>query len=335
MKLNKLNTLALSLLCGSLLFTSCNEDDATGASTLIVNDGVTGVVTTDFDSSVTINVDEFDEDAFTYSVTITEAQPVDIQISVKQIAGDATEDEDFTFDHTVVIPAYSLTAVGNIAIKNDVTVEGMEGFTLQIGDINTSNASIPTKTVSFTINNYLSADLDLTFNFDQDFSYQGDILSSCAIGYDMDYYVLDSSFNDTGIYDAADSGCPEHLTLSADGSLADGVYYIYYEIYDDGGLDNVYHDIFEIPTTVDYIRAGGITAGSFTQEAAFVPNSVSGNGDSEYVITIELNAGVFTLSNNNSDILATGKSNNRAKALASIKAARAKRANKIKNTRSL
>lgn len=329
MKKNKLNILALTLLCGGFLFTSCSEDDATGASTLIVNQGVSGNVVTDFDSSITVDVNEFDEETFTYTVTIDQTQPVDIHVSVKQIAGDATEGDDYDFSHEVVIPAYSTTATGSITILNDDTVEGVETFTLQIGDVNTSNASIPYKTVSFSINNWLSNDLDLAFNFNQDFYYQGGTLSTCAIGYDMDYYVFDAMGIDTGIYDAAASGCPERLSLSLDPAspnyLVDGVYYIYYDIYDDGGLSSAYHDVFEIPTMVEYLRAGGITEDTFDQEAAFVPTSTSGSGF-DYVMTIEVAAGQFIIKNSTDDVLASGRhANVRSNIEASILAARARK----------
>jgi hypothetical protein len=35
----------------------------------------------------------------------------------------------------------------------------------------------------------------------------------CGIGYDLDFYVLDANYNDTGNYQAAASGCPEVLTI--------------------------------------------------------------------------------------------------------------------------
>ena len=131
--------------------------------------------------------------------------------------------------------------------------------------------------------------------------------------------------NDTGIYDAASTGTsPESITIPNDGTLVDGEYYIFYDIYDDGGISGVYHDPFDIPVTVDYERCGGIAPNVFTQEAAFVANSTDGSG-SGYVMTVELSAGVFTIKDSADTTIASGKSSNKSKVEAAIKAAREKR----------
>lgn len=311
MKKNKLNYLLLSLLVTGAFFTSCNTDDATGDSTLIVADNVSGIVVTDFDSSATINVDELDEDVFTYTVTIDQAQPVDIHVHVVQTAGDATAGEDFEFDNDIVIPAYSTSATGSITILNDDTVEGMETFTLEIGD-RTANASVAIKSVSFSINNYESSELDLYLTFGKDFYFQGEDVSMCDFGYDMDYLVYDSTFSDVGNYTAATGACPaEHMSISVDPAnpnyLADGTYYVIGYIYDDAGLDVTYHDVFEIPTSVEYLRSGLITAGTFDQEEAFVPNSISGNNYESLVCIVEINNGIFTIKYSDDSQIASGR----------------------------
>jgi hypothetical protein len=137
----------------------------------------------------------------------------------------------------------------------------------------------------------------------------------------MDFYLLDSNFADTGIYDAAGSGCPaEHLTIDPT-VIADGTYYIFYDIYDTGnidggsnstsdGLNNTIHNPFTIPITVHYSRSGGIS-GNFVQESQFAPLSivVAGyqNPNSNFVVKIEKSNGVYTLSNSIPQVIATGK----------------------------
>jgi hypothetical protein len=315
----KLTFTAISLIT---LF-SCDNDDATGHSTTPATKNVNGVITTP--SNTTINVMEEDKGEYTYSVTLDKPQVVDIYVHVKQISGSATFGEDYEASD-IVIPAYATSASGTLKIKDDCTVEGVENFTLQIGDIKTSNATIPSKTISFTIGNNLSNNLDLAFHFDKDFTISGEDFSLCGIGYDIDYYLLDSDYNDTGIYDAATGNCTERLTLT-NGDLADGTYYIYYDIYETGninggtntstdGINAVYHDPMEIVTTVDYERCGGIDHATFTQEEDFVPSSTQATG-SDYVITVKLENGKFTLENSESIVLASGK-------MASIKDAVAK-----------
>ena len=297
-KIFKISLFALSL----VLLNSCDKDDATGASSTPATKNVNGVITTP--SNTTINVTEEDEGVYTYSVTLDKPQVVDIHVHVKQISGSATFGEDYEASD-IIIPAYATTATGTLKIKNDCTIEGVENFTLQIGDIRTSNATIPSKTVSFSISNTLSNDLDLTFNFDQDFKIGKDEYSLCEVGYDLDYYLLDADFNDTGIYDAATSNCTEHLVMKAN-ELADGTYYIYYDIYNNAGLPTVYHNPMDIVTTVEYERCGGIDHATFTQEEDFVPRSIQSSG-SDFVITVKLQNGKFTLENSESVVLATGK----------------------------
>ena len=309
----------VSLLSLSALFFSCDKDDATGDSTIDAVEGVTGVITVP--STTVIEVAEEDEETFNFSVTIDKPQVVDIHLRVQQISGSAHAGDDFEIPTEIVIPAYSTTASGTVKILSDCEAEGFEDFTIQIGDIATSNATIPSKTISFNIENVLKNDLDLTFAYNKNFTIAAVGYSLCQIGYDMDYYLLDADFNDTGIYDAATSACPaEHLTLTA-GDIADGTYYIFYDIYDDGNLSNAYHDPFTIPTLVSYERCGGINPANFPQEEAFVPKSIDGSG-SEYVITVKVNNGVFTLENSNESVIASGRNANKIKE--TIKAARAK-----------
>jgi hypothetical protein len=332
---NKINSLALLIVLSSLGFTSCdNNDDATGESTLIVNSGVTGAVasvTAGLSLTAVNNVNEFDENTYVYSVTLSKAQPVDVHVAVRQIAGTATEDADFEMDHTVVIPAYSTSATGSIKFLNDVYKEAEETLTIQIGDVSTSNASLAAKTISFSINNYVSTKLDLAFAFNHEFGIGfnnpyfsvGTIYNLCGVGYDMDFYLLDSSFADTGNYGAATGACVEKLSLNG-ATLANGTYYIVYDIYDDANLAATYHDAFDIPVTVTYGKAGAIDPATFLQEEAFVATSTDGTG-SDFVISFELLNGVFKVVDSNANVLATGRQNNVLKnAIAKAKANRNK-----------
>lgn len=323
MKNIKINLFALSLAMGSFLMTSCNEDDAKGDSVLETAYNVSGTIVTDFDSSAALTVNEADNETFTYTVTIDRPQAVDIHVKVSKVSGSATVGDDIEFDEDIVIPANSLTATGSITILDDLTPESLEDITLQIGDVTTSNAVVPAKNVTFNIVNNLSDSLDLTFNFNKSFSIAGTAYSIYGIQYDMDFYIFDASGNDTGIYDAATANMPEHVTIT-NGDLPDGVYTVYYDIYDDGGISGVYHDPFDIPITVDYIRGGGIAAGTFAQESDFAPNSTDGSG-SDFVMSFELSGGVFILRDSQDNVIASGKSAVNSKIKAAINAARAKK----------
>jgi len=308
--MNKFKKISLlSLLAISTMFVGCNEDDNTGASTIMATPDVSGDITVPF--AGVLNVNEADEETFNFSVTIDKPQVVDIHLRVAQTAGTAVAGEDFEIPTEIVIPAYATTASGTVKILDDCEVEGMEDFTIQISDVATSNAKIKAKTMSFTVNNTLSTDLELAFNFNKSFSISGTAYTLCAapVSYDMDFLVYESDFvTDTGVYQAATGNCVEALTFNDAQFPVDGTYHIFYNIYDDGGLTGVYHDPFDIPIRVDYSRCGGIAPGSLVIEDAYMPTSLSGNGTEDYLMTVTRTAGVFTITNSLNEVIATGKS---------------------------
>ncbi len=146
-------SLVLSFLSISLItITSCEkDDDGTGASTLEVASDVTGNVMLMAPLTATQIVKEAEVGVYEYKIELNKAQPVDIHVNVSKISGNAKEDDDFKFDHVVIIPAYSKSATGTIEILNDDLSEGQEDFTLQVGGVNTSNATLPSKNLTFSI----------------------------------------------------------------------------------------------------------------------------------------------------------------------------------------
>ena len=308
--MNKYKKIALfSLLTISTLLVSCDkEDKGTGNSTLKATSDVTATVAVPFTGVQ--NVNESAAPSYNFTITLDKPQVVPVVIAIKQISGSATLGEDYKAPESLIIPAYATSVSGKVEILNDDTVEGTENFVLQIGDITTANAKLAPKTMSFIINNFLSPNLDLTFNFDHKFTYAGTDYTLCQIGYDMDYYFLDANMNDTGVYDAAASGCPEKITVTPT-KLADGVYHIFANVYADGGLSGAgISPAFGVETTVDYVRKGGIAPGSFVQEAGFRPTSNSGAGTANYyVITLQKSGGVFTLKNSVPEVIASGRMN--------------------------
>ena len=310
----------------------CQNDDATGDSVLMVTKGIIGSTTLTAPLLATQNIieprssiDDGDETvSYSYTVNIDKPQVVPTLVNVKQISGSADSD-DFTFDDKLYIPAYATSVTGTITINGDVTVEGDEDFTLQIGDETTANSTLAPTTVKFSIKNYLSPDLEFTFGYNQPLPIPGTTgltLYNVFGGgnpYDMDYFVLDEAFNDTGLYEAASLAEPEKLIISdlmtnADGSanasyLADGTYYIFYSLYSDATLSTI-EDFtpVDVPTTVDYIRRGGIAPGTFVQEADFVPTTKATPGDTNFVISFTKLAGVYTLNNSIPQVIASGRS---------------------------
>jgi hypothetical protein len=290
-------------------FLSCDKEDNTGASTLKLTPDVKGTITLPFEGVK--DVRESDNESFTFTVKLDKPQVVDVVIKVKQISGTASkEDKDFEIPEKITIPAYETTATGKVKILKDIITEDEENFVIQIGDNSTANALIPSKTLSFNIKNDLSDNLVLEFNYNKEFSVEGVKYNLCGIRYDIDYYVLDSNLNDTGILDAAATNCIEKLTITPS-KLPDGTYFIYYDVFDDAKLSSSFHDPFKVPTTVKYSRVGGINPGEFVQQDTNAPKSIDGNGKKGYVVTIEKNAGVYTLKNDIPEVIASGKMNSK------------------------
>ncbi len=146
-----INKFGFALLLSSFLFISCDDSgDATDYSNLIVAEDVMGTITLNTPLTNSQTVREGDQGVYTYTVTLDKPQAVDIHVSVLQVAGDA-DDHDFEFDHEIIIPAYSTSASGQIKILNDDEDEETETFTLRVSNANTSNASIVSQDLSFTI----------------------------------------------------------------------------------------------------------------------------------------------------------------------------------------
>ncbi|MBA4153744.1 MAG: hypothetical protein C0512_05300 [Flavobacterium sp.] len=331
MKKNKFNILLLTFLMAGFTFTSCeNEDDATGDSVVIVNSGAAAIeaVTPGLVFSATNNVNEGGIDrTLEYAVTLQDVQPVDIYVTVTLASGDAVEGDDFDFDHSVRIPAFTKRGVGTVIIYGDGETESTETFTLKIGDFNDPNVSFPGANLAFNITDF--GDLNLVLDWNTTFEFSGISLTLCDIGYDVDYYLLDAEGNDVSGFQAATGACPEEMIISM-ADVEDGTYELTMNLYDDAGLASVaISPAFEIKTTVNYTRDNSSFSGSFMQDSADAIDSDFGNVpnyDSEfmYVATLKIENGLYTFSKNGSTI-ATGKLANIKNKIAAKNAKRAKK----------
>jgi hypothetical protein len=316
---NKFLFASVSIL--ALSFTSCSKDDATGQSTIEVVKGITGSVAlkSGLLNEQTVNeprnfrdTDLNEKLEYSFVVSIDKPQSVDIHVAVAQIAGSAEEGSDFVFDKDLVIPAYETSVEGTITILSDPTVEGDEDLKLQIGTASTSNATLAPTTVAFTIKNYLSPDLEFVFDYEQKLNLFGDFSAGYTLYtqfttdlFNMDYYVYDASFNDTGLYEA--QSLPrgsEKLIISDDSAsasyLPDGTYYIIYYIYKNNFGTNLNFGSTEVPTKINYLRRGGIKSGTyepstFDYDNGLVPTTLSPEGDSNAILSFTKLNGVYTI----------------------------------------
>jgi len=235
-----------------------------------------------------------------------------ITFSAEQTGGTAVLHDDYDIVEATIAP---FTKEATIVVKfyDDVIPEAAKTLQLQITTPSLANRySLNPKTVlpsyNITINNYVSNTLDVLFKYNQAFLDGTTAKTLCGIGYDLDFYVLDTNYNDTGNYQAAASGCPEVLTVSP-AKFPNGTYHIFHDLYDNHGLPAMNTPVFTIPISVDYTRAG-VISGNFKQEAAFAFTSKAAVSY-DYVVTIIVKNGVYTLKNSIGTTVANARKSNK------------------------
>ncbi|WP_242085753.1 hypothetical protein [Aestuariivivens sediminis] len=151
-----------------------------------------------------------------------------------------------------VIPAYETSATMEIAIMDDILVEGSETLELQI-----SPADVPdiyevkgTPSVSLSIENSTSD--DFVFRMDWDAVYLdagGGEHHLCD--FDLDLEIYDADFNFIG---ASYSSCPEEIRFSP-GDLPDGDYWLIPSFWSSGGTAPPAEPI-DIPAVLTFAKPG-------------------------------------------------------------------------------
>lgn len=225
-----INKLILSLAVLTLV-TSCDEDDDNNVDTVPYST-VTVNLSVD-ENNVTVSENDL-VDSQTYTITASIAQPqvLDYLIKIEQVAGDATEGVDFTFDHDIILSRGTTSATGTVTILKSGDIENDESFTLVAKSFNeyfnVSDFSFSATIVDDYVNDVLSMDMD----WSGEYSYTpAGLPAEVTIEFcemDLDLLVYDSNGNDTGIYDAATGACPESIDFSG---LPDGTYTLVINVY--------------------------------------------------------------------------------------------------------
>lgn len=285
--IKNIGLLALS----SLLFTGCNDDDASGDS--LINFSTVQVTLTSDMNNVVIDESAIDVDnptVITVTATIAEPSPVSLRIPLEWKSGSANG-SDYTAA-TIVIPAYTATSASTtVIVEKTGDVEGNETLVLgpaKAPNLTTNNFELAIDIQNDYINDVLSMEVDWAGTGTYTAGIPADVtLDFCEM--DLDLLVYDSTFADTGIYDAATGSCPESVDLSA---LADGTYYL---------VVNVYANPFSalgagiaVPVTTTYSQE------YFIDETSFVNSNVSTDtpaGSDILIAELEvLNGYVYTMS---------------------------------------
>lgn len=213
-----------------ILFSGCKKDDNTGYSTLVPKN-VTISVDANFASPVSITEQD---STFTYKVTLSEAQLIDIKLKVSQIAGNA-DDTDIDYLKTIMIYAGQTSATGWIkTLPADDQIKGDATATLQVGDAEVANASFSPVTFDFNIARDLGDDLTIGMswaNVAPVFDTEGHELGATDIA-DLILSIEDASGIVIG---GSDGGSFEEYTLTGD--LDDGVYTVKASFYTPALID--------------------------------------------------------------------------------------------------
>ncbi|GEC77500.1 hypothetical protein [Flavobacterium aquatile] len=322
-----------------LSLTSCIKDDENYASTVSDRPNVTISATS---YSVTEGGDVL--------VTMVADKPyrTSLDFNLEVLSGNtAVAIDDFTVNvpetvfgsdpwngiqgYLVQFPANTTSYTFSISTILDDLPEVTENvsFRLTMAGNHNGNLAESSRLFDVAIANGVQDELQLTFDWDQSFDFGGSTFTLCDIAYDNDFYIYDGASLNPLITQtdaaAATGDCPETFTMN----LADypnGNYKIYQNLYDDNGLSSAgITPAFSIPVKVHYLRGGSASLdGTFTQDPAYaidsntLPNPTA-TAQLYYVVTVNVNNGVFTLLNDNTAI-ASGKHSKVNKAFKSLKA---------------
>ena len=276
--IKKNNAFLYSLFALALFVTSCTADqepylgdsNATPTSPQIT-------ITTDVTNLSLIE----DDSSYSYTVEMSTAQLVDTHIAISQIGGDATEGEDFSIDHTIVISAGSTTGSGTITILSDEILEDTETVTIQVGDNSTANASLTPQTMTFTILNVTEGDLVIDLGWASAEAATDDSGNDIAATDLADLRLLITNVPYTQILDEADGDAFETYVLTAD--KPDGEYYVVADFYASNGMAR------NLNLDLEYNQVGLINHDAYSYSAALF--NCPANASNYYIMSKVTKAG--------------------------------------------
>ncbi len=263
---NIIKNIALAF-CSLALIVSCDEDDFTGDSTLEATSPSLSVELDFADSQTLIE----SETSFTFTVSISEPQVANINISIAQVGGTATDGADFSIPHTVTIPRGATSVSDVISIHADEIAEDTETAIIKIALGAEANVSaINSQTVTFNILNVTEGDLaiglmwdTLGYQFSDGSEFDPTDLANLRL-------LISSTPDNSGDIAVADGGSFEAASISA--SEADGVYYLVADWY--SGLDLGDQGYFPLNLTGTFDQVGVINGFTLNFPSALDSSSI-------------------------------------------------------------
>lgn len=241
---------------------SCNEDDLTGDSTMIPS-SPTLSVSLDFDDNTTLIESETE---YSFTVNLSEPQVADVVVYLTQIDGSATDGADFSFPHTMRIPAGSTSLSNVITIHADEEVEATENAVIKIGTGLESNVQkTNSQTVSFNIQNVTSDDLVIGLEWEAAVTVTDNFGNEIGPTDLADLRLLITNVPYTAIIDGADGASFETYSLTGDST--DGEYYVVADFY---AAEDISSDL---NLTATFNQTGTINALTYNFPAALSTNN--------------------------------------------------------------
>lgn len=173
-----------------------------------------------------------------YNITIDKTIDRAITFSFRQTGGTATE-EDYTTESAVLAP-YTKSTQLVIQTLEDFDTDASETIIGEIGvfgiaDRYLLNPSTVNPQVTFTITNFVSADLEVSFSWNADVTFGGETYDA-ADYIDFDFYIADAEgfdisdpwANAYADYRAATGSYPESINFEG---YADGTYVLFVDLY--------------------------------------------------------------------------------------------------------
>jgi hypothetical protein len=264
MKINFIKKILTVLALGTIII-SCDVDDQVEESQLTPSSPTISVALGFTNPTLIENDTEY-----TYTVSLSTTQIVDVKLHISQIGGTASAD-DYEITESIVIPAGYLSATGNIKILTDDLIEDTETLQLQIGSNTTANATFTPVTTEFTILNYTDGDLTIDLSWlmpTKTTDDEGEEITPTSFA---DMVLLMSTTPDLeGAFDGADGGSFETYVLS--GAEPDGDYYalaLFYEANEDITRD--------LDLTLEFNQPGTINGDSYEFLAAISNDNICDN----------------------------------------------------------
>lgn len=313
--INKTFSRLLGLVAFAGFFASCDEEQ-----TIVAQPNLNKPTMT-IDTPATINATEGDVIPFTLTLSKPVGQAFDFFV-VYQIQGSSADEGDSsinadlgntTFQKRFVVPPFVTTFSGEIQISADLNPEESEVLVLSIGDTRTTAVIFTPVITKINITN-IGGDMTLIVDWDKEFNLFGADYTLCNLGYDVDVLVFDAAGDLFG--GGAQTGdCPEELAISV-ADYPNGTYDIAAYLYDEADVSTAgISPALDFPVTITYQRPGSWT---LDQEQTFVQTAGFTSDDPDdtliYLLTLEVNNGVFTLKNDATTI-AQGKQAFKAKKL--------------------